>query len=800
MLNKIKKIYILIIISLITNVNANNNLTAISGNQSEEENKNYTKSTLEQIQNELSGYYQNDNIVHKEENLNDTTEWVKIGLPKNCTNWYKTVVDERRDCTIEEAQLIKDKKLESVLLSQMDVAFNTREVPYTETRELPPIIVTIDARPLGSSNPLYRNGESYEVIWFASGVDRCDVNIIPGNNNGFVGSHIITAENNTLNKINQELKITCYTPAEPVERFPINVAIKNIEIMPSLPIINITAPNNALTNRNFTVNWNTQFASRCNGIFETSVNNLAIPNGSRTYQYNDAGNKQITVICYNGENEEVRETRNIVVTWPAATVNFNVDKTTANINENIRGTWTSSDAINCNADFVSGNNNGTSGNHNFSYSEAGNKTVSVTCFNGGGVGTTVQRNININDPVPTVVLNAPSSVNLNQNFNVSWSSGPIISGVNYSTRCDADFISGNNNGLSGNRTISYNSPGSRNISVTCYNSSGQSATATRTIETNQIIPLVNLTSSSYNINLGDSIILNWNSTNAISCTNNFGGNGTNGSRSATPNSLGVITYRVTCTSSTGDSRSSSVNITVNAPALPLPTVSLTANPTNISSGNSTTLNWSSTNAEFCTNNFGGLGTSGSVSRSPTTITTYIVTCHNSTGSRTANVTVSIITEPLKTHGPGYPSGITAHYCDSVTQHQYLTPSNPLAGKTTGIITNNSVEIRNRRMYAPAGMVTVHGYGRQFANNRSPQITGQNIRVTVHLYGRLLFDSGVVNSGGTGSNTKLGEFYYPGFDARYGKDGDIVTVTTYRTSSASNMFNGTVSCPDRSRHP
>ncbi|MGH9436703.1 MAG: peptidoglycan-binding protein [Terriglobia bacterium] len=71
------------------------------------------------------------------------------------------------------------------------------------------------------------------------------------------------------------------------------------------------------------------------------------------------------------------------------------------------------------------------------------------------------------------------------------------------------------------------------------------------------------------------------------------------------------------------------------------TATLTANPTSITSGGSSTLAWSSTNATSCTGTgFTASGTSGSVSVSPTETTTYAVNCSGATAS--SMVTVSAV--------------------------------------------------------------------------------------------------------------------------------------------------------------
>jgi len=81
---------------------------------------------------------------------------------------------------------------------------------------------------------------------------------------------------------------------------------------------------------------------------------------------------------------------------------------------------------------------------------------------------------------------------------------------------------------------------------------------------------------------------------------------------------------------------------------PLPTVTLTADPTSITSGGSSTLTWSSTYATACVASVGWSGAkplSDSGSVSPTITTAYTLTCSNTTGSGESSVeiTVSILT-------------------------------------------------------------------------------------------------------------------------------------------------------------
>ena len=80
-----------------------------------------------------------------------------------------------------------------------------------------------------------------------------------------------------------------------------------------------------------------------------------------------------------------------------------------------------------------------------------------------------------------------------------------------------------------------------------------------------------------------------------------------------------------------------------------PTASLTASPTTIAAGSSSTLTWSSTNATSCSGTgFTASGTSGSTSVSPTATKTYTLTCSGRGGQATASATVTVTTTAAPT--------------------------------------------------------------------------------------------------------------------------------------------------------
>jgi len=96
-----------------------------------------------------------------------------------------------------------------------------------------------------------------------------------------------------------------------------------------------------------------------------------------------------------------------------------------------------------------------------------------------------------------------------------------------------------------------------------------------------------------------------------------------------------------------DNRAMSLNATYTLAGSPPPPpsgpkVNLTANPTAVNPGQTTTLSWSSTNTTECTAAWtGSKSTSGNQLVSPLTTTTYSMTCTGPGGSASASTTVSV---------------------------------------------------------------------------------------------------------------------------------------------------------------
>jgi cysteine-rich repeat protein len=149
----------------------------------------------------------------------------------------------------------------------------------------------------------------------------------------------------------------------------------------------------------------------------------------------------------------------------------------------------------------------------------------------------------------------------------------------------------------------------------------------------------------------------------------------------TPSNItGTGPWNWTCIGSNGGSTSSTC--TAAKITSPAPTVTLTANPTSVTSGSASNLTWTVSNATSCTASGGWSDskaiTGGTMSTGNlTSATTFTLTCTNTNGSTPANATVSI-TAPAQTLTAillpwpqhGYPNCFNPinpppNYCDGV---------------------------------------------------------------------------------------------------------------------------------------
>ncbi|MGB6134421.1 MAG: alkaline phosphatase family protein [Acidobacteriaceae bacterium] len=177
------------------------------------------------------------------------------------------------------------------------------------------------------------------------------------------------------------------------------------------------------------------------------------------------------------------------------------------------------------------------------------------------------------------------------------------------------------------------------------------ATAVVTVSTSTSSPVtVNITANPTTISSGQSSTLTVVATNATGVTisgtdgSNYTLSSSGGTQKVTPTA--TTTYTATATGASG---SVTANVTVTVQSAGSPTVTIVANPSSITSGNSSTLTVTATNATTVTvsgsdgSNYTLSSTGGTQSVSPTSTTTYTATATGSGGaSATAQATVTVV--------------------------------------------------------------------------------------------------------------------------------------------------------------
>jgi phospholipase C len=165
-------------------------------------------------------------------------------------------------------------------------------------------------------------------------------------------------------------------------------------------------------------------------------------------------------------------------------------------------------------------------------------------------------------------------------------------------------------------------------------------------------PTASFSADPATITAGSSTTLKWTTTNAssVSISPDPGAGTLPTSGSVTVKPTQTTDYTLTANGA-GGSTSVKATVTVNQPVAP--TVTISADPMEITQGQLSTLSWTSTNADTLTitpdirdEDTPNLATSGTATVGPTTTTTYTATAKGPGGSASASVTVKVISLTL----------------------------------------------------------------------------------------------------------------------------------------------------------
>lgn len=372
-----------------------------------------------------------------------------------------------------------------------------------------------------------------------------------------------------------------------------------------------------------------------------NVNHAYSSNGTYTITFNYNGTNQTISVIIGGSSGNVPFAANptSVTTGQSSTLTWNSNQgnycTIAGGNVNLTNlpisgtqivypTATSSYVLNC---FTTGNS-----------TAVASSTVTVN-YNNGTSGN-ITANISL----------SPSNISSGQAVSISWSS----TNANYCNLYYNSNILLSNQPTSGSN-VQYPTTGG-NYYVACFNGSGQSANSqTLYLTVNGSSGgniTVNVSANPPSVSSGQPSTITWNSTNASYCT--ITGNGiVVGSTNQSSSGSYVVypsqgtNYIVTCYNYTGANGAGFVYITTNGYGGGNVSATLYSSAQNVNAGQAVTLNWYSSNANYCnlyTNNNitqSGQNSSGSYLVYPNASTNYSVTCFNTSTGQTGQSSVYV---------------------------------------------------------------------------------------------------------------------------------------------------------------
>jgi hypothetical protein len=308
--------------------------------------------------------------------------------------------------------------------------------------------------------------------------------------------------------------------------------------------------------------------------------------------------------------------------------------------------WTSTNTTSCDA----GDGNGTDTSGSFSTGpllDSKSYTVVCTGANGMSSGNVFVNVIGGTNIFPTIAVTAiPSSVESGASSTISWTS-------TNTTSCDVG--DGNESSTSGSLDTGPLLE-SKSYTVVCVGVNGKTGgnVFVSVIGGGNDFPTVAVRASPSSVEPEGSSIISWTSTNTISCDA-----GVNNSVDSSDTTLGSFStgalsesksYTVVCTGVNGEDKiGGNVFVNVKGGNNVFPTVTVTASPSSIASGASSTIswtssNWPSTDTPSCDAGLGnGTGIAGSFETGTLTSSRlYTVTCTGeNAGSRTGNTFVSV---------------------------------------------------------------------------------------------------------------------------------------------------------------
>lgn len=307
--------------------------------------------------------------------------------------------------------------------------------------------------------------------------------------------------------------------------------------------------------------------------------------------------------------------------------------------------WTSTNAYICR---ITPDINNVMPNGSIKIAPANTTTYTITATGSGGAATDAITIIAV-DPPPVVDIAAdPEQIKPGQTSLLTWTS----------ENADSCAIEPGIGAVGPEGSIEVSPTETTTYTITASGSGG-STSNTVTVSVYPL-PIVTISADPAYIQPGGDSTLVWTSSDADSCIiePGIGSVALSGTTDVSPS--GTTTYTITA-QGPGGSTAESVTVSVIDP----PTVSISAEPQTVYTGDTCTLSWTSANADACVIE-PGIGTvelTGTMEVIPTETNTYTITATNPIGSATDAVTVNYIYSPIQLSitSPGDGDGISYPY-------------------------------------------------------------------------------------------------------------------------------------------
>jgi len=452
-----------------------------------------------------------------------------------------------------------------------------------------------------------------------------------------------------------------------------------ITVTSGAPTARLTAnPTSIASGGSSTLTW-----TSTNAVSATLNGASVAVNGSQTVSPTSTTTYTFVATGSSGATATAKATVTVGSTGPTAGISANPVSIVSGGSSTL--TWTSTNAVSAK---LNGATVAVTGSQ--TVSPTSTTTYTFVATSASGATATAQATVTVGSSGPPAAgINAnPTTIASGASSTLTWTTANAAS---------AD-LNGATVALNGSQAVSPTA--STTYRITAHSSTGATDWGQVTVTVTPGGPTAGISANPTSIASGGSSTLTWTSTNAVSATLNGATVAVNGSQSVAPTA--TTTYTFKATSSSGATASAQATVTVGSSA---PTAGISANPTSIASGGSSTLTWTSTNAVSATLNGATVAVNGSQSVSPTATTTYTFKATSSSGATaSAQTTVTVTSGPPSAAISANPTSIAAGNSSTLT----WTTNNALSADLNGA----TVALNGSQVVSPTVTttyrITAHG--------------------------------------------------------------------------------------------